>query len=380
MPVNILIGKPGAGKSYEYMQGVVSELKKDHFTITSLAGIKPELVSEYVQKDVSKTLLTVHEDFFQDPKNYYHPENNPDAPIRPGARLYIDEAARVFPPGVKIHPDILYFFQKHRHYNNSEGLVPEIVLAYQTWNQVHKDIRGFVETITALKKMKHIPAWVPIIGGPKKYRLSIFEGLQRDPFTLTATAEKQTLTKRIFRKYDSKIYNLYKSAQNTGIYAEEGTGRKATIASNGGVIAIPLFIIIGYFCFSFLNSKFHFTGSSPEDFEQSAQAASTLSNKPLTDVKPLSVAPDASGLTSSSEYVGSYISNGQEIFLFKSDKGHIYTTLSDFQAVQKIGTFTKFVLKDGSLISPVIRPLTSTTKKDYANEKTLLNTPVTPST
>jgi len=173
MPITLLTGLPGHGKSHE----AIRMMRDDYKDRKIYAFNFPKLDYEFLGA----------EEF--DAKDW----QNCDA----GSILFIDEAWEVFEQRGphKMPPERVKELARHRH----KGL--DIVLIAQGYQQIDAHVRSLVEV------HKHIVR--PF--GMSFYNVRTFNGVERFPGDRDARKRAVDVSKR--RKYDKRIFPLYKSAE-----------------------------------------------------------------------------------------------------------------------------------------------------------------------
>lgn len=359
MALSLYTGIMGSGKSYELVsQVVVPALRDGRRVVSNIEGLNLQALSDYLDLDLTDKLVLVSDESPLAPDFWYHPLTNPKAVTQPGDVVVLDEAWRMFPSGSKLDPAILEFFRKHRHYTASNGVACDIALAFQLFSDIHRALRGVAATTIETRKMT-------MLGRPKSYRVRIYEGA-RDP--LQRSNQPASL---LIRKYDPKIFPLYKSfAATAGV--EKTNGRKASLLSNSLLsIWLPLTLIALVWGLWYSYRTFFSPLDSALEAEKKSQPSSAIAvASPLSSSRP-SVASTAtpSGLTASAKYVGYYVAySGEVVYMFNQEGATRYATVRDFKRVISYPPFTSFELKDGSILSETYRPLPSTVNTQATND------------
>lgn len=358
MALSLYTGIMGSGKSYELVsQVVVPALRDGRRVVSNIEGLNLQALSDYLDLDLTDKLVLVSDESPLSPDFWYHPLTNPKAVTQPGDVVVLDEAWRMFPSGSKLDPAILEFFRKHRHYTAPNGVACDIALAFQLFSDIHRALRGVAATTIETRKMT-------MLGRPKSYRVRIYEGA-RDP--LQRSNQPASL---LIRKYDPKIFPLYKSfAATAGV--EKTNGRKASLLSNSLLsIWLPLTLIALVWGLWYSYRTFFSPLDSALDAEKTAKTSQAIPVK-----NPLS--PSSNGFPSTSysssfvgsKYVGNYTAySGDVVYIFSTSDSRLqYGTARDFNRVINYGPFIAFELKDGSILSEAYRPASSSTTSSSKN-------------
>lgn len=268
-------GPPRAGKSYDAVKNhILPALKKgravyarldglDHDAIAAHLGMKPERVRELLHHvepdDVVPTFRCRREG-----ATYIIPEHLRDALV------LIDEVHEFYPAGMKpLEREQEQFFARHGQF----GM--DIVVASQTFDRMHAEIRARVERRVLFRKLSHFAAlkWLGI-GGKGQYARR---------FYVTAGAGKFQVIGNDRDNYDPRIFPLYAGFQpgttNTDVY--EGGVKEA--AGHGLRYYLWLAVVAAGFGLWFLFRFF--------DGEQSPLLASARANPAPVQHQAAATAP-----------------------------------------------------------------------------------------
>lgn len=191
--INILIGSPGSGKSYESVAfHLLSELQKGRKVITNLP-VYPDKISEFdpsidmsllvilvPTKDIPRPFSKI--EHFSDP--WRHPEDGS------GPFYIIDECHFSLPRG-ETPRDIEEWFSMHRHES------ADILLITQSYGKVSKSIIDLVQICYRVRKNI-------ALGSSGSYVRKVFDGVRGEQVNMSV------------RRYDKKYFPLYKSNTRGG--------------------------------------------------------------------------------------------------------------------------------------------------------------------
>lgn len=255
-------GPPRAGKSYDTVKNhILSALKKGRRVYARLDGLNHEAIAKHLGMPEERVRELLHHispenvvrrfqcrweptpDFEptkeqpEDPGRYVIPEELRDA------LAVIDEVHEFYPAGLKpLAREQEQFFARHGQF----GM--DMVLASQTFDQMHSQIRARVERRVLFRKLSHFAALEKIgIGGKSRYsmRFSVNNGNGR--FKDIGSES---------HKYDPAIFPLYQGYQpgttNTEVYdagAKEagGAGLKFYVPLAGVAAIFGLYFVVQFF-------------------------------------------------------------------------------------------------------------------------------------
>lgn len=318
MPIQLLGGPPRSGKShYGVKYRLMHFLKKNVVTFTDVDGLNPDEIAAYSGLTLAEVNRLVRFIPTQEVRRQlenktflYDPKLCPDATVRPGCHLMLDEAWRYWPSGQKLNPIESEFFPYHGHYNDPDtGNAIEITLMTQAKGQLAKEIHPLIEAEYRFRKMK-------ITGAPDTFQVWIYDGNNRKATT------------HYTERYDPKIYPLYKSASN-GATADDTDKRRS-------IFNTPLFrrvlpamgiasVVACYFLYTSMAKLTHPKApvSAPVDVSATVPGGTPSSGLPgpAVPVKRVSEAK------TSWRIVASYNAGGQPVFVLVDEAGR-YRTLT----------------------------------------------------
>lgn len=240
MAIFLYVGINGSGKSYEAVKSVVvPAIASGRRVITNIYGLSPQKISQYcittLKAESSKLgdLVTVDNSVIQK-DDFFLSKENPDAFVKPGDLVIIDEAWRVFPDGNKLTSSQQSFFAEHRHFTDPEtGLSCDIALITQSADELPKFIRSRTDTTFRMANLGSL-------NFSKGYKVEQYTGSK-----LWATRRITMST----HKYQPVIFDLYQSHDTKN-------GKSVTVDSRKGLPKIFFFLLIGSVIFVFLSFTF----------------------------------------------------------------------------------------------------------------------------
>lgn len=251
MAINANVGLQGSGKSFEVVSSVIiPAIHQGRNVVTNIDGVNSDLIRQYLveekKADINKLGVVRHVKNEDVTTEGFFPREEIDSPsiVQKGDLVAIDECWRFWGNEHKISEEHMEFFRMHRHYCHPDtGVSCDISLMIQDMGSLHRKIRNVVELTVRTVKLK-------AIGAPTAYRVELYEGHK---------ITKLTRIDVIVKKYDKKIFPLYKS------YAA-GAGKETAIDKRQNVLANPrlwfmvaLFLLLGasgvYFTLRFFNPK-----------------------------------------------------------------------------------------------------------------------------
>lgn len=204
MAGKLLVGTPGAGKSYTAVADeILPALRMGRMVITNLP-VQMDVLRQFIQNadDLVHIQHTYGPEFFGLWKEeQWHVQDvalqwrHPKIPAM-GPLLVVDEAHEHFATK-KTDQNVLYWFAKHRHAG------ADFVLVTQRTKKVHIDIRDLVEFTVYVRRSSIVK-----IVKPKYLFKSTYVRLMYDGPDVTWTS--RPVHKQI-RYYDPKVYKLYQS-------------------------------------------------------------------------------------------------------------------------------------------------------------------------
>ncbi|WP_454882421.1 zonular occludens toxin domain-containing protein [Sphingomonas oryzagri] len=227
MAFNLITGVMGAGKTHEAVSLLSEHVKSKRRVVTNIAGLNVEKMSEYVGFDASPYLICVSVERVMEP-GFFPTERLVEAHlmdvptvVKPGDLVVLDEVWRYWPGGKAPDAEAMDYFRMHRHFANPDtGHTCDIVVLIQDVSSLNRLIKDLVETHFQCRKHRSL-------GLDNRYLIKQFGG---------ATTRRALLENQFQRKYDKKIFGLYKSHTVAG--AKEGVIDKKTVVWKN-----PMFIL-----------------------------------------------------------------------------------------------------------------------------------------
>lgn len=212
MSITSYVGLPGAGKSYEVVNGPI------------LAAVN---VGRVVWTNIPVKIdgVTVIEGA-RSQEHWYL-----DAPH--GALIVVDECWRFWPAGMKadaIPEAQKEFFAMHRH-RTKDGKSTDIILVTQDLSQVASFVRGLIEKTVKMTKLI-------ALGSRSRYRVDIYDG--------AVTGQKPPKARHIggsIRKYKPEGFARYQSHTQGGAAVEVTVDQRGNVFKSATVIVIPLAVV-----------------------------------------------------------------------------------------------------------------------------------------
>jgi len=254
MAIKIYSGRPGTGKSYNAVANVIiPAIKQARTVVTNVVLNKSEIYDDYPDANIlTIPFALTHSDI----ANYL------DLSLWPrGSVFVIDEGAKLFPTGQKVTnvpPSLITFFTEHRHSVGSDGYSSEIFVLAQDSSQLAKFLRDLVDTTYHHVKLdKH--------GMSKTFRVDIYDGC------VSGANPRGDFVESKLGKYKDNVTKYYKS--HTQKAAGTDTALEASPDQRGSnikvyvyaVLAVPAFLVLGYFALSSFDSLFSSGAEVPPD-------------------------------------------------------------------------------------------------------------------
>ncbi len=221
--INLLLGPPGAGKSYEAVVfHVLPALLSGRMVITNL----PLNLDEFKAAGVDVSLIELRYPSIENPKPFSSPDDygsewRGEGGIGP---LYvIDECHKPFPKGMTLRM-VEEWFAEHRH----EGA--DCLLITQSYGKISQSIRDMVQVVYRVRK-------ATALGSDKRYFRKVQDGLRGE------------VMNENIRVYNSDRFKLYKSHTKTNSAVSEAMASDVRPiwrhwSVMGGLILIPLGVIM----------------------------------------------------------------------------------------------------------------------------------------
>jgi zona occludens toxin len=245
--ITLHVGVPGAGKSYNLVKNALLPAMRDKRPlITNVIGIdRSELW------DTSFCRLVTESDGLASASFW--------AAINPGTLVVIDEVYLHWPAAGKLDPVFTEALRMHRHKVDQQARPIDIHLGTQAASDIHRDIRGLIETVYWYKKLG-------ALGLKSRYSYWLYGGLP-----LNAT---RFISKHVDR-YDKTVFAHYRSTAtgNADNTKDARAGQKArTMLLIGAAVVVAL-------CLAAWRLTFFFSGGDmrkPPPSTEPAQGAPVL--------------------------------------------------------------------------------------------------------
>ncbi|HAK7760387.1 TPA: hypothetical protein H2V15_004656 [Salmonella enterica] len=236
MSIHAYVGIPGSGKSYEVVGSVIlPAFIQGRKIITNISGINLQAFIDYCEADKKidcSKLGTIEIVSDSDVlKDNFFPNNGIDDPIcKPGTLICLDEIHKFWEKDSKLSDKAKEFFAEHRHFADPETKSTcDVVLITQSVKSIALFIRHRIESVFSMHKLI-------AVGKNNRFRVDIYNSSDLKPVNKITSYQK---------KYDSKIYALYKSHFVSG--AVENVVDKRT-----NIFAKKSFLFTMLFCFLFI--------------------------------------------------------------------------------------------------------------------------------
>jgi zona occludens toxin len=248
MPIKIVSGLQGHGKTYETVQRViVPAVGAGRRVVTNIAGLDRDAIIDYLAGQGTSepvqgwgAILVVSakeiqaDDFFPvlDAAGEHWDQGVPSL-VLPGDVVVVDEAWRMFGDtfidyqgrGAEKRPSRAFaFMREHRHFiEPTTGVVCDLVFITQDALDLHRRIRSVVELTTLARKPKEL-------GITSAYVVDLYQGGR------PMEARKISSHRYV---YDKAIFPLYKS------YSGTGQGQEKTLDSRQNVLrkVLPMMLL-----------------------------------------------------------------------------------------------------------------------------------------
>jgi zona occludens toxin len=295
MAIMAYIGVMGSGKTYEGVSTAsLNALKCGRRVVTNIAGFNFQAIRDHLGQlsDGSHLepdkIVVVPSKRITEPHFFFDPETNAESVVKPGDLVLIDEVWSFWGTDAKLSPEHQKFFRMHRHYTEEgSGTSCDLVIMIQDLTSLHRFIRGVLESTFKFTKMK-------TLGLSSRYRVEVYEGNRQ---------RKATLVSASVKKYDAKIFPLYKSY-------DSGAGKEAVVDDRQNLfkntwfvgVMIASLVGLGWSAWWFAGWVGHMRSGGADSAkdkaqvttQQSAQAVRSQGSTPLTAAAaaPVEVAKD----------------------------------------------------------------------------------------
>jgi zona occludens toxin len=203
MAIMAYTGVMGSGKTYEGVStAALNALKQGRRVVTNISGFNYDAIRDYLGNLSDGSMLepekivVIHSKRVTEPHFFFDPDVQSDSVVKPGDLVLIDEVWAFWGTDAKLPAEHMKFFRMHRHYTElGTGTSCDLVIMIQDLTSLHRSIKGVLESTFKFTKMK-------TLGLSSAYRVEVYEGrIQR----------KSTLVSASVKKYDKRIFPLYKS-------------------------------------------------------------------------------------------------------------------------------------------------------------------------
>lgn len=196
-------GKPGGGKTYEaFKTAVLAKLAEGRNVVTNIVGLDEDTITGYIidklgkdPEKIGKLVCVTDDQVIADDFFYYKGAQDGETTVQPGDVVVIDEVWRVFKDVKKIGERRESFIAEHRHFVGADGKPCELHVINQDVSEIPKFIKNRLEACYEMTKLS-------AVGANNRYRVDVFSSPKMYKKQLLGTS---------FSKYESEIYQLYKS-------------------------------------------------------------------------------------------------------------------------------------------------------------------------
>lgn len=196
-------GKPGGGKTYEaFKTAVLAKLAEGRNVVTNIVGLDEDTITGHIidklgrdPQKIGKLISVTDEQVIADDFFYYKGAQEGETTVQPGDVVVIDEVWRVFKDVKKIGERRESFIAEHRHFVGADGKPCELHVINQDVSEIPKFIKNRLEACYEMTKLS-------AVGANNRYRVDVYSSPKMYKKQLLGTS---------FSKYESEIYQLYKS-------------------------------------------------------------------------------------------------------------------------------------------------------------------------
>lgn len=217
MAIMAYTGVMGSGKSYEGVgTAALNALREGRRVVTNISGFNLDAIREYIGplRDgsmlESEKVVVIPSQRITQANFFFDPEaaaGAAESVVRPGDLVLVDEAWAFWATDSKLSAEHQKFFRMHRHYTEVQsGTACDLVILIQDLSSLHRFIRGVLESTFRFTKLK-------TLGLSNRYRIECYEGNKQ---------RKGTLVSAAIKRYDKRIFALYKSY-------DAGTGKESVV-------------------------------------------------------------------------------------------------------------------------------------------------------
>lgn len=247
MPVTLVTGSPGSGKSYFCVRKFILEnIRKKRLVITNIRLFEEKLTDEqrkYYRFENPLYYTDRAQPLFSMPCDYMDTwrDENGNAPI-----YVIDECQKILSRSAKPSKELIEFYQEHRHYGEID-----IVLVTQGQRYIDDTIKELIEDHWFIQKA----------GILKKghFQLRYYMGIRERDRTKPPVLKK-------LEKYEQEVFDLYKSHTQSETEVKRDNTLKAPNKMKWlKYAALSVLIIFLYVSYKSFSSFAGMGGALPED-------------------------------------------------------------------------------------------------------------------
>ena len=180
----------------------MAKLAEGRNVVTNIVGIDEDTITGYIidklgkdPEKIGKLVCVSNEQVIADDFFYYIGAQDGETTVQPGDVVVIDEVWRVFKDVKKIGERRESFIAEHRHFVGADGKPCELHVINQDVSEIPKFIKNRLEACYEMTKLS-------AVGANNRYRVDVFSSPKMYKKQLLGTS---------FSKYESEIYQLYKS-------------------------------------------------------------------------------------------------------------------------------------------------------------------------
>lgn len=234
MAVTAYVGEPGSGKTYEVVTEVVlPALREGRRVVSNIRGLHYDEMKAYLMVDCNVPEAQIGELRLVDVEDpgkadFFYTESNPDAVVRPGDLVVLDECWRWFAKGMPINKAMFEFFRMHRQYVDAKGVSCDVVLISQSIQDIDRKVLVVIEKHFRMEKYK-------AFGSKKRYSVEMFNG-----YKVSGNARVRLLV----RKYNSRFFPFYSSYAGKGGDEREVDKRFNIWRSPFFMVGVPCAVVV----------------------------------------------------------------------------------------------------------------------------------------
>lgn len=313
MALNLYCGLMGSGKTYEVVSGPICDaIASGRRVVTNIAGINELKIHDYLCKKNPAldrasfgTVIHVPDRRVTEPA-FFPIEDKPEAEsvVKGGDLVAIDEAWRFW--DTKLPPEHEAFFRMHRHFvHPTSGVTCDVVLMTQDSLSLTRGLRSIVEVTFRMHKLK-------AIGKPTSYRVEMYEG------------SKQTNRARVgtfMRKYDPKIFPLYKSYEGDGAKEVQVDKRQNVLFSRLVPRLLFVLALVGFPAY-YVRGFFKSPGADVAEASKSQDSSKAKHASPDESTRP-TLTRTEQDFSTEWRIAGEFESNGERYIIVADPQGRL---------------------------------------------------------